>query len=76
MGKESSSKASITPLEALETLPAIEFNPEQAVEDRELGRAELLRSVLAIARLDHVAESRIVREAVTNALGRIPDLSE
>jgi hypothetical protein len=41
-----------------------------------LGRAELLRSVLAIARLDHVAESRIVREAVTNALGRIPDLSE
>jgi hypothetical protein len=69
-------KPAITPAAALETLPRIEFDPGQASEDRELGRAELLQSVLAIAQVDHVAESQIVRDAVRNALGKVPEIGE
>jgi hypothetical protein len=66
----------ITPSEALESLPRIEFNPGDVSEDRELGRAELLQSVLAIAQIDHVAESQLVREVVRNALGKLPEIEE
>ncbi len=66
----------ITPSEALGKLPKIEFDPGQSAEDRELGRAELLQSVLAIAQLDHVTESQVVRGAVKNALGKIPEIEE
>ncbi|MGA3371741.1 MAG: hypothetical protein ABSC48_08280 [Terracidiphilus sp.] len=66
----------ITPSEALESLPRIEFNPGDVSEDRELGRAELLQSVLAIAQIDHVAESKLVREVVRNALGKLPEIEE
>ncbi len=69
-------KPAITPSDALGKLPQIEFDPGQSAEDRELGRAELLQSVLAIAQLDHVTESQAVRGAVRNALGKIPEIEE
>jgi len=76
MSDETRQKAAITPSVALESLPKIEFDPGQSAEDRELGRAELLQSVLAIAAMDHVAESKLVREVVRNTLGKVPEIGE
>jgi hypothetical protein len=66
----------ITPVEALDSLPALPFDPEQAADAHALGRAELLQSVLAIARLDHVTESQLVRDAVRHALGSLPKVGD
>jgi hypothetical protein len=66
----------ITPSEALESLPRIEFDPGDVSEDHELGRAELLQSVLSIAQVDHVTESQLVRDVVRNALGKLPEIEE
>jgi hypothetical protein len=74
MPKEKSQQAAITPLESLDSLPKIEFEPERSEEESDFRRAELLQSVLAIAQLDHVSESQLVRDAVRNALGRIPEI--
>ena len=66
----------ITPSESLASLPPVEFAPGKEGEDRELGQAELLTSVLRIARLDHVSESRMVRDVVKAALSRVPEIGE
>jgi hypothetical protein len=64
----------ITPAESLSSLPKLVFEPEKTEEESEFRRAELLQSVLTIARIDHIAESQLVREAVKNALGKVPDI--
>lgn len=66
----------ITPLESLASLPPVEFTPGKEGDEGQLAQAELLQSVLPIARLDHVAESRLVRDVVKNALGRVPEIGE
>jgi hypothetical protein len=66
----------ITPAEALESLRPVDFQPGESGDERDFGRAELLQSVLPITRLDQVAESKLVRQVVKNALGRIPDIAE
>jgi hypothetical protein len=63
-----------TPAAALDSLPEIEFNPQRGNEEEEFRRAELLQSVLAIARVDHVSESELVREVVQTSLGHVPDI--
>lgn len=68
--------APITPAESLASLPSVEFSPGREGEDKELLQAELLQSVLPIAQLDHVSESRLVRSAVQAALGRVPDIGD
>lgn len=70
----SRNKAVITPSAALESLPRIAFDPEKSAESNEFGQAELLQSVLLITQLDHIAESQIVRDAVKNALGKVPEI--
>jgi hypothetical protein len=69
-------KFPITPSECLDRLPepSLESAEEDARDD--LRRAELRRSVLAIAELNHVSETAMVRSAVSNALGRLPRLDE
>ncbi len=66
----------ITPSESLASLPLVEFTPPKEGEDSDLAQAELLQSILPIARLDHVSESRLVRDAVKAALGRVPGIGE
>ena len=66
----------ITPGEALDSLPKLEFSPEKASEQGGFGRAELLQSVLVITRMDHVTESKAVQDAVSNALGELPKVVE
>ncbi len=53
-------------------LPELVFDPEQAQKDQSLKRADLLESVLAIAGLDHVSESELVRRVIHKALGHVP----
>ena len=72
MAKDDRRKPAITPAESLDSLPKLPFEPERPEEQSEFRRAELLQSVLAIARMDHVTESRLVRDVVRNALGRDP----
>lgn len=76
MAKDNTQKAAITPAESLDSLKKLEYKPEQAKEESDLRRAELLQSVLLIAGVDHVSESKLVREAVRNALGRVPEIGE
>lgn len=73
MSKEQHKEAT-TPADSLDSLPKLLFEPGKEDEETDIRRAELLQSVLVIARIDHVAESQLVREAVKNALGRIPDI--
>jgi hypothetical protein len=67
---------SFTPRKSIESLPAVEFSPDSAKEERELAQAELLQSVLRVAGLDHVTESKLVRDVVKTALGRVPAIGE
>ncbi len=69
-------KIVITPTEALKSLPRIDFEPEKSTENQEFGQAELLQSVLLITRMDHITESEMVRDAVKNALGKIPEIGD
>ena len=64
-----------TPADALDTLPRLAFEPaSRGTGDEEFRRAELLQSVLAIARVDHLSESELVREAAKAALGKLPEI--
>jgi hypothetical protein len=75
MPKEQQAEA-ITPAESLDSLPKLNFEPEKTHEESEFRRAELLQSALAIAHIDHVAESQLVRKVVKNALGRVPEVGD
>ncbi len=66
----------ITPAESLDNLPRLTFEPEKIDQEPDLRRTELLQSVLAIARVDHIVESQLVREVVNNALGHVPDIKD
>ncbi len=76
MAKSKMREAAITPRDSLDSLPKLVFEPDLAEEESDLRRAELLQSVLAIAGMDHVSESKLVRDAVRNALGRVPESRE
>jgi hypothetical protein len=76
MANENRQQAAITPAQSLETLGKLPYEPERTDEESEIRRAELMQSVLTITRIDQVAESQLVRDAVRNALGRIPDSGE
>lgn len=76
MAKNDLQQPAITPAESLDSLPQLGFDPAAAGEEPGLRRAELLQSVLMIARMDHVAESQLVRDAIRNALGRVPQVEE
>jgi hypothetical protein len=74
--KDKDKKEPITPSESLASLPPVEFQPDEAGTEREFAQAELLKSVLLIAQLDHVSESRLVRDAVKAVLGQVPKIGE
>lgn len=76
MAKDNRRSAAITPEESLESLPKLVFEPEREERESDLRRAELLQSALLIAGIDHVAESKLVRAAVKNALGQVPEIGE
>ncbi|MCP4263685.1 MAG: hypothetical protein GY774_40180 [Planctomycetes bacterium] len=69
-------KFAITPMECLAQLPEIPLDFTTKEGDDGLRRAELRQSVLAIAELNHVSETAIVRAVVKNAIGRLPELEE
>lgn len=76
MLKDHRQKPAITPAESLDSLPKLPFEPGRSDEESAFQRAELLQSVLVIARMDHVAESQLVRDVVRNALGHVPEIGE
>jgi hypothetical protein len=76
MAKENRRTEAITPGESLDSLPQIVFKPETGEQESEFRRADLLQSVLLISGIDQVAESKLVREAVKNALGELPEIGE
>jgi hypothetical protein len=73
MGKKDRKQAALTPAQALDSLPKLEFDARRSGDEQELQRAELLQSVLAIAQVDHLAESRLVRSVVRNAGIHLPE---
>jgi hypothetical protein len=62
-----------TPADALDALPRIAFDPHVVIEEHDFRQAELMQSVLAIARVDHLFESELVRAVVETALGHVPE---
>jgi hypothetical protein len=66
----------LTPAQSLDSLARLAFDPEAARDERDFRQAELLQSVLAIARVDHVFESELVRDVVKAALGHVPEVEE
>jgi hypothetical protein len=76
MAKDDPRAAAITPAESLDSLPQLVFKPETGEQESEFRRAELLQSILLISGIDHVVESKLVRDAVTNALGVLPEFGE
>lgn len=60
--------------QALDALPRLAFEPASTGGEEEFRRAELLQSVLAIARVDHLSESELVREVTRTALGKVPEI--
>jgi hypothetical protein len=76
MSKDDRNQPAISPTESLDSLPKLVFEPERTDQESDLRRAELLQSVLAIAGMNHVSESQLVRAVVKNALGRVPEIGE
>lgn len=76
MASRGKKKFAITPSECLDRLPEPSLETSEDESGDELRRAELRRSVLAIAGLNHVSETAMVRNAVSNALGRVPGLDD
>lgn len=69
-------EVTFTPSESLDSLPKLVFDPGAADGEQEFRQAELLQSVLAIARVNHVSESELVRGVVKTALGKVPTIEE
>jgi hypothetical protein len=76
MAKSKKHGICISPPECLAWLsePSLNFSDKDKEDD--LRRAELRHSVLAIAGLDHVTETAMVRAAVKNVLGKLPEFEE
>jgi hypothetical protein len=64
---------SITPSDAIGRIEPVMLEEAAETKDDRVRNAELLDSVLLITSLDHNSEAALVRQAVVNALGRLPD---
>lgn len=64
------------PAECLDLLPAPVLEITGEAHDEDLRRIELRRAVLAIAELDHVGESTLVRSVAAAVLGDVPDTDD
>jgi hypothetical protein len=64
---------SITPADAIDRLEPVMLDETGETKDDRVRSAELLDSILLITGLDHNSEAALVRQAVVNALGRLPD---
>jgi len=62
----------LTPADCLRRLPEPTLEITGSAQGDDLRRIELRRSTLAIAELDHISETALVRAVVTNALGDVP----
>jgi hypothetical protein len=67
---------SITPADAIGKLEPPMLEEAGEAKDDRVRSAELLDSALLIAGLDHNSEAALVRQAVANALGSLPDAPE
>ena len=76
MAKSHESEFAITPDQCVAALPDIAFDPGSEENDDGLRRAELQQSLLAIADLNHVNETALVKSVVEHALGRLPEFEE
>ena len=72
----SQSKLPITPFDCITRLPEIPLDRSTEETDVELRRAELQSSILPIAELNHITETKYVRDVVANALGKLPALED
>ncbi|MGW2625375.1 hypothetical protein [Micromonospora taraxaci] len=66
----------LTPADCLRTLPDPTFDIAALTPGDELRGAELRRSVLTIAQLDHVSETAQVREVVVRVRGAVPPVGD
>ena len=73
MADQKNREFSITPANCLEQLPEIPLDLSEKDSADDFRRAELRHSVLEIADLNHVNETAMIRSAVINALGRLPE---
>lgn len=76
MAKSKQHDVLITPAECLAWLsePLLDFSEKD--QENDLRPVELCHSVLAIAGLNHVTETAMVRAVVKNALGKLPEFEE
>jgi len=72
----SQSEFPITPFDCITRLPEIPLDRSDEETDDSSRRAELRRSILPIAELNHVTETKCVRDVVVNALGKLPSLED
>lgn len=63
----------LTPAQCLDLLPEPELGDVDVAHGGDLFRVDLRRALRAIAELDHVTESALVRAAVTAVLGEVPE---
>ncbi|ONI77967.1 hypothetical protein ALI144C_31710 [Actinosynnema sp. ALI-1.44] len=63
----------MTPADCLDMLPEPTLGDVDATHNGDLFRVDLRRAVRAIAELDHVTESALVRAVVTAVLGEVPE---
>ncbi|CRK59400.1 hypothetical protein [Alloactinosynnema sp. L-07] len=66
----------LTPADCLAKLSMPDIDTSGAAHNSDLFRVELRRAVLAIAELDHIRETAIVREVVTAVRGGAPEVEE
>jgi hypothetical protein len=66
----------LSPADCIAQLPELPLVSRVDSADSTWHQAELRRSLLVIADLNHVAETELVRAVVRNTLGRVPDLDE
>ncbi len=76
MAKSDKREFSITSAECLARLPELPLDFSAKDQKDDFRQAELRHSVLAIAGLNHVAETAMVRAVVKNALGKLPEFEE
>jgi hypothetical protein len=62
----------ITPADALGGLDPVTLEDTAEAKDEQRS-AELLDSILLISGMDHNSEATLVRQAVVNALGHLPE---
>lgn len=76
MAKILKGEGAITPDQCTLMLPEIPLAVSERDADDTLRQAELRQSVLLIAGINHLSETELVRAAVENALGKLPEMDE